>query len=299
MIYTFSYDPAVEIEVKTNALVIGKKNTADRLKISYSSSLQYVHNILSCLGASSKATGLVSSGFSRGFEEQFYAPNCYSDFIFGSEIQPRISILLEGSFNTLLTSAPSIQPPKYVHQLQKKLASLCSSDAVIILEPQRIPNIDVYMEILSSTGAYIAAIFDDNNWEFFDSNTFDLTVFGPDALTSLSGGKTLNVDEAISMANAVNRENAIIPLKTGVVFQSKNSDCIYLEYFPTSSVYKTHLEQSLLSGFIAARDAGLPFIRCAVVSFSCACASLSSKTFTSKQEILKYIRLCDRVMHSI
>ena len=90
MIYTFSYDPAVEIEVKTNALVIGKKNTADRLKISYSSSLQYVHNILSCLGASSKATGLVSSGFSRGFEEQFCAPNCYSDFIFGSEIQPRI-----------------------------------------------------------------------------------------------------------------------------------------------------------------------------------------------------------------
>ena len=47
LIYTFSYDPAVEIEVKTNALVIGKKNTADRLKISYSSSLQYVHNILS------------------------------------------------------------------------------------------------------------------------------------------------------------------------------------------------------------------------------------------------------------
>ena len=131
MIYTVTFNPALDYAVETGDLNLGKTNRSENEKITAGGKGINVSTVLKNLGADSVALGFIAGFTGKEIERQTKALNITTDFI---EIDglSRINVKIRSSKETEINCSGPIIPDHAKKELYEKLLKLNNGDYLVL-----------------------------------------------------------------------------------------------------------------------------------------------------------------------
>ena len=131
MIYTVTFNPALDYAVETGDLNLGKTNRSENEKITAGGKGINVSTVLKNLGADSVALGFIAGFTGKEIERQTKALNITTDFI---EIDglSRINVKIRSSKETEINCSGPIIPDCALKKLYEKLLKLNNGDYLVL-----------------------------------------------------------------------------------------------------------------------------------------------------------------------
>lgn len=162
MVYTVTFNPAIDYVVRTDGMTVGTVNRAKGEKIYFGGKGINVSLVLSELGISSKALGFVAGFTGAAIEQGISEKGIETDFVHLDKGFSRINVKIKsGSETELNGQGPSIDD-KALDELFKKLDNLSDGDTIVLAGsiPDSMPS-DSYEKILEHlSGKNIKTVVD-------------------------------------------------------------------------------------------------------------------------------------------
>lgn len=150
MIYTVTFNPAVDYVVHTDELKTGCVNRSASEAIFFGGKGINVSLVLSELGIKSKALGFVAGFTGRAIEEGIQGCNVETDFVRLESGFSRINVKIKSSEETELNGQGPAIPAEAISELYRKLDNLRDGDTLVLAGsiPNSLPP-DMYERILA------------------------------------------------------------------------------------------------------------------------------------------------------
>ena len=162
MIYTVTFNPAIDYVVYTDEMAVGEVNRASDEKIYFGGKGINVSLVLSELGVKSKALGFIAGFTGTAIENGIREKGVETDFVRLQNGFSRINVKIKsGSETDLNGKGPDIDD-KSLKELYKKLDALSDGDTLVLAGsiPDSMPS-DIYEKILERMeGKNIRAVVD-------------------------------------------------------------------------------------------------------------------------------------------
>ena len=151
MIYTLTFNPAVDYVMKIGELNWGETNRSVSEEIYFGGKGVNVSVILAHLGVETTALGFVAGFTGEALAAEVQKQGIRSDFIRLSSGQTRINVKLKGSRETEINAQGPKISPEELRALYRKLEALRAGDTLVLAGsvPGSLPR-NVYEEILAA-----------------------------------------------------------------------------------------------------------------------------------------------------
>lgn len=162
MVYTVTFNPAVDYIIHTKELRAGATNRSDSEEIYFGGKGINVSIVLSELGVKSKALGFVAGFTGAAIERGVSEKGIDADFVHLSGGFSRINVKIKSDEETELNGQGPKIPDEAVQQLFAKLDELQDGDTLVLAGsiPSSLPS-DIYERILARlSGRKIRAVVD-------------------------------------------------------------------------------------------------------------------------------------------
>lgn len=162
MVYTVTFNPAVDYIVHTKSLVAGATNRSDSEEIYFGGKGINVSIVLSELGIRSRALGFVAGFTGDAIEKGVAAKGIDADFVHLPEGFSRINVKIKSGEETELNGQGPKITDSAISELFKKLDGLKEGDTLVLAGsiPSSLPS-DIYERILERlSGRNIRAVVD-------------------------------------------------------------------------------------------------------------------------------------------
>lgn len=153
MIYTVTFNPAIDYVVRTPQMKMGEVNRSSSEKIFFGGKGINVSVVLAELGVCSKALGFVAGFTGRAIEEGIADKGVTSDFVHLEKGFSRINVKIKSDEETELNGQGPVITETDIAKLYSKLDELSDGDTIVLAGsiPNSLPA-DIYEKIL----AYLA-----------------------------------------------------------------------------------------------------------------------------------------------
>ena len=153
MIYTVTFNPAIDYVVRTPQMKMGEVNRSSSEEIFFGGKGINVSVVLAELGVCSKALGVVAGFTGRAIEEGIANKGVTSDFVHLEKGFSRINVKIKSDEETELNGQGPVISETDIAKLYSKLDELSEGDTIVLAGsiPNSLPA-DIYEKIL----AYLA-----------------------------------------------------------------------------------------------------------------------------------------------
>lgn len=165
MIYTVTFNPAIDYVVRTEEMKVGSVNRAKSEEIYFGGKGINVSVVLAELGISSKALGFVAGFTGDAIEKGIGEKGIETDFVHLESGFSRINVKIKSGEETELNGQGPIIDDKALEELYAKLDELKDGDTIVLAGsiPNTLPS-DVYEKILERlSDRNIKAVVDATN----------------------------------------------------------------------------------------------------------------------------------------
>lgn len=162
MVYTVTFNPAVDYVVHTDKISVGGVNRTKSEKIYFGGKGINVSMVLSELGVKSKALGFVAGFTGDAIEKGVREKGVETDFVHLEKGFSRINVKIKSDEETELNGQGPIIDEKALDRLTEKLDGLSDGDTVVLAGsiPGSMPS-DIYEKILERlSGKSVNAVVD-------------------------------------------------------------------------------------------------------------------------------------------
>lgn len=151
MIYTVTFNPALDYAVFLDGLKLGEINRATRESIFYGGKGINVSTILNMLGMETTALGFVAGFTGKAIEEGLAAEGMHTDFIRLPEGNSRINVKVKHGDETEINGQGPVITKEALDALFEKLSALNDDDILVLAGsiPNTLPE-DIYEKILAA-----------------------------------------------------------------------------------------------------------------------------------------------------
>ena len=150
MIYTVTFNPALDYVVFLDDLKLGDVNRSTRESIFYGGKGINVSTILNTLGLETTALGFVAGFTRKAIEDGLAAQGIHTDFIHLPEGNSRINVKVKHGDETEINGQGPVITEEAINELFAKLATLTKEDILVLAGsiPNTLPE-DIYEKILA------------------------------------------------------------------------------------------------------------------------------------------------------
>ena len=150
MIYTVTFNPALDYVVFLDNLKLGDVNRSTRESIFYGGKGINVSTILNTLGLETTALGFVAGFTGKAIEDGLAAQGIHTDFIHLPEGNSRINVKVKHGDETEINGQGPVITEEAINELFAKLATLTKEDILVLAGsiPNTLPE-DIYEKILA------------------------------------------------------------------------------------------------------------------------------------------------------
>lgn len=162
MIYTVTFNPAVDYVVHADEMTVGRVNRSREESIFFGGKGINVSVVLSELGVRSRALGFVAGFTGDAIEKGVAAKGIETDFIHLEKGFSRINVKIKSDSETELNGQGPVIDDKSLDELFSKLDTLAEGDTIVLAGsiPASMPS-DIYRRILERlAGKKIRAVVD-------------------------------------------------------------------------------------------------------------------------------------------
>ena len=151
MIYTVTFNPALDYVVFLDNLKLGDVNRSTRESIFYGGKGINVSTILNTLGLETTAFGFVAGFTGKAIEDGLAAQGIHTDFIHLPEGNSRINVKVKHGDETEINGQGPVITEEAINELFAKLDTLTKEDILVLAGsiPNTLPE-DIYEKILAS-----------------------------------------------------------------------------------------------------------------------------------------------------
>ena len=151
MIYTVTFNPALDYVVFLDDLKLGDVNRSTRESIFYGGKGINVSTILNTLGLETTALGFVAGFTGKAIEDGLAAQGIHTDFIHLPEGNSRINVKVKHGDETEINGQGPVITEEAINELFAKLDTLTKEDILVLAGsiPNTLPE-DIYEKILAS-----------------------------------------------------------------------------------------------------------------------------------------------------
>ena len=150
MIYTVTFNPALDYVVFLDNLKLGDVNRSTRESIFYGGKGINVSTILNTLGLETTALGFVAGFTGKAIEDGLAAQGIHTDFIHLPEGNSRINVKVKHGDETEINGQGPVITEEAINELFAKLDTLTKEDILVLAGsiPNTLPE-DIYEKILA------------------------------------------------------------------------------------------------------------------------------------------------------
>lgn len=150
MIYTVTFNPALDYVVFLDDLKLGDVNRSTRESIFYGGKGINVSTILNTLGLETTVLGFVAGFTGKAIEDGLAAQGIHTDFIHLPEGNSRINVKVKHGDETEINGQGPVITEEAINELFAKLATLTKEDILVLAGsiPNTLPE-DIYEKILA------------------------------------------------------------------------------------------------------------------------------------------------------
>lgn len=151
MVYTVTFNPAIDYVIYADEIKIGAVNRAENEKIYFGGKGINVSIILNELGIKSEALGFVAGFTGEAIEKGMAKDGIKTDFVHLDEGFSRINVKIRGSAETELNGQGPKIPEEKIDALFKKFEKIQDGDTIVLAGsiPPSLP-LDIYEKILKN-----------------------------------------------------------------------------------------------------------------------------------------------------
>lgn len=213
MVYTVTFNPAVDYVVHTDRVLLGEVNRARSEEIYFGGKGINVSLVLKELGIASKALGFVAGFTGRAIEEGVSAQGVETDFVRLEEGFSRINVKLKADGETELNGQGPRISEAALGRLYEKLDALRDGDVLVLAGsiPDSLPS-DIYEKILARLSRQkIKVVADATKGLLLNMLKYRPFLIKPNVheLGELFGAAISGTDEIISFAKRLKEMGAV------------------------------------------------------------------------------------------
>lgn len=162
MVYTVTFNPAIDYVVRTDELIVGRTNRSKSEQMFVGGKGINVSIVLAEIGIRSAALGFVAGFTGKAIEDGAAEKGVETDFVHLESGCSRINVKIKSAEETELNGQGPTIPEKAINELFSKLDKLEDGDVLVLAGsiPDTLPN-DIYEKILARlSGKRIKVIVD-------------------------------------------------------------------------------------------------------------------------------------------
>lgn len=165
MVYTVTFNPAIDYVVHTGEMKLGKTNRSEREEIYFGGKGINVSIVLREIGISSKALGFIAGFTGEAIEKGLVDMGINTDFVRLNQGNSRINVKIKSMEETEINGQGPDIDSEAITALFQKLDNITDGDTLILAGsiPSSLPS-DIYQRILERlSGKKIKAVVDATN----------------------------------------------------------------------------------------------------------------------------------------
>lgn len=259
MVYTVTFNPAVDYIVHTDELRVGMTNRSEREEIYFGGKGINVSLVLRELGIKSKALGFVAGFTGAAIEKALLESGVDADFVHLDSGFSRINVKIKSSAETELNGSGPDIPEKALAELFEKLDEIKDGDAIVLAGsiPADLPE-DIYERILERLhGKKIRAVVDATKDLLLNVLKYEPFLVKPNKqeLEEMFGVKLQSVDDIIIYAKKLREmgaRNVLVSMAgEGAVLLDENGETHVCGVCRGTVKNSVGAGDSMVAGFIA------------------------------------------------
>jgi len=280
MIYTVTFNPAIDYIAQTDNLNFGETNRSANEEIFFGGKGINVSCVLKELGVDSVSLGFIAGFTGKALETHLKEKGIKTDFITLPYGFTRINVKIKGKEITEINgSGPKIDKES-LNLLFEKLDKLTTGDTLILSGsiPGSLPN-DIYEKIMERLkNKNIRFVIDAAGELLVNSLKYKPFLIKPNKaeLSEIFGKALESEEDIISCATELQKMgalNVIVSLGSqGAILLGENGDIIRKPAHKIQAVNTVGAGDSMVAGFIAGRDKGNDY----AINLGRACASATT-----------------------
>ena len=295
MIYTVTFNPAIDYVMQAGEIELGKTNRSSNEEIHFGGKGINLSFVLAELGKDTTALGFVAGFTGDALEKAVEKMGIKTDFIHLKSGNTRINVKLNGEKETEINgSGPNIEAVE-LEALFEKLESLKSGDTLVLAGsiPASLPN-DIYGQIaklIQKKG--VRLVVDATGTLLLNVLKYKPFLIKPNRqeLEEIIGKEIKTEDELISAANLLKEkgaENVLVSLGAdGAILLDTDGKIYKQSAFKVKAVNTVGAGDSMLAGFLAGVENGFDYALKLGAAAGAATAALSGLATKEKiEEIL-------------
>lgn len=267
MIFTVTFNPAIDYVMRVGDIIFGKTNRSNEEEIHFGGKGINVSIVLSELGQSTTALGFTAGFTGEALEKAVDEMGVKADFIRLKAGNTRINVKLKGADETEINAAgPHIEEDE-LNRLFEKLESLKSGDTLVLAGsiPASLPD-DIYGQIAKRVqNKGVRLVVDATGNLLQNALKYNPFLIKPNRqeLEEIIGKEIKNEEELISAANLLKvkgAENVLVSLGAeGAVLLAADGKVYRQSAFKVKALNTVGSGDSMIAGFLAGFDKGYEY----------------------------------------
>lgn len=259
MVYTVTFNPAVDYIVHTDELKVGMTNRSEREEIYFGGKGINVSLVLRELGIKSKALGFVAGFTGAAIEKALSESGVDADFVHLDNGFSRINVKIKSSAETELNGSGPDIPEKALLELFEKLDEIKDGDTIVLAGsiPADLPE-DIYERILKRLRSKkIRAVVDATKDLLLNVLKYEPFLIKPNnhELEEMFGVELQSVDDIIIYAKKLREmgaQNVLVSMAgNGAVLLDENGETHICGVCRGTVKNSVGAGDSMVAGFIA------------------------------------------------
>lgn len=296
MIYTVTFNPAIDYVIRIDQLQVGCVNRSQSEEVYFGGKGINVSMVLSELGIKSKALGFVAGFTGNAVERGVQDKGVETDFIHLSDGFSRINVKIKSAKETELNGQGPKISGEAIELLYEKLDELKDGDTLVLAGsiPNTLPA-DIYEKILAGlSGKKIKAVVDATNQLLMNVLKYKPFLVKPNnfELGEMFGVELKTTDEIIEYAKKLKdmgAANVLISMAgDGAVLVDEYGNVHACEACKGQVVNSVGAGDSMVAGFIAGAESG-DYEYALKLGTAAGGATAFSKGLAEKEEIQKLL----------
>ena len=300
MIYTITFNPALDYVIKVHDFNVGKINKSQKEYIYPGGKGINVSIVLKTLGQETTAMGFISGFVGKEIEKQVQKYGVQTDFIEIENYNSRINvkILGESEETAINTKGPYIEL-KYIELLYKKLEILEEKDILVLSGsvPNGVPD-NIYEEICKKVkDKNIKLVVDSTGELLINTLKYRPYLIKPNQqeLEEIFGIKITSQDEALKYAKQLQikgAKNVIVSMGSdGAVLLDENGYYYKMKALNTENAVNTvGAGDSMVAGFLAGREMFNNYEKALEIGVAAATATTNTIFLAKRENIEKFLK---------